>query len=297
MGRKFPIHSEFGGERVLAIISPGCLFRLDWLKFKVGQVFPRLDCLAPRDLDHLADAVKRSVKTHRVVMAVGGDGTLHRVINSADLAEQVIALLPMGTGNDLARSLAVPNSVDSALKWLAGTRSKPTDLVSICGILAHNSAGFGLDTATLHVRDSRRGLAHSNYNVAFLIALRELKPLRLKITWEGGGITGEYLWVLGMNSRFIGKGTMIAPDASLDDGLLDVVLIEKTPPLKLLAMMPSVIQGKHDRLKPLRHLKSSVLVCESEQPVDYIAADGELYYVLERRIEIRSLPGAMRMLR
>lgn len=290
-------HTQLGSDRCLAIVSPGNLFRLEWLKEHVRLLFPRLDCVAPRDLQHLQDVVKRSAETHRVLLTVGGDGTLNRVINAAKLNEQVIGLLPLGTGNDLARTLKIPHSPMSALHWLAQAAPAPTDLVEINGVLSHNSAGFGLDTQTLRVRDSSRGLAHSNYNVAFLQALHRLRPLELKLRWDGGERSGAFQWVLGMNAETIGKGTRVAPGAKVDDGLLEMVLFDRMPAWRMLAYLPRVIAGTHAGLPGITTARSRFIHCAAATPVDYAAADGELYYLCAKEVRLDCRAAAMTMLR
>jgi diacylglycerol kinase family enzyme len=163
--------------------------------------------------------------------------------------------------------------------------------------LGHNSVGLGLDCDTLRVREASRGLAHANYQVAFLKALRWIKPLKLEISTEDTQWRGRYMWVLGMNARFIGGGTLVAPAALLDDGLMDVVLFDQMPPLRMLAYLPRVMRGTHAALPGITTFRCRKLVCAAETPIDYIAADGELYYQLAKEIVLECRPGAMQMLR
>lgn len=290
-------HPEYADKRCLALISPGNLYRLDWLKANLPRVLPRVDCIAPRDIGHLNEVIRRSADTHRLLLTVGGDGTLNRVLNAANLAGQVLGLLPLGTGNDLARSIGMPRRPLAALRWLQSASARPTDVLRINGVLSHNSAGFGLDCDTLRVREASQGLAHRNYQVAFLNALRQFKPMELSIRSEERELSGSFMWVLAMNARFIGGGTLVAPAALLDDGLMDVVLFKRMPALQLLAYLPRVMAGTHGGLRGITHFRCRRLICSSERPTDYIAADGELYYQLQSKVEIECMPAAILLLR
>jgi YegS/Rv2252/BmrU family lipid kinase len=281
----------------MAIISKNNLMRLEWLKSTLGQVFPRLDCIAPRDLSHLRDVVRRSRESHPLVIAVGGDGTLHQVLQHIDLENQVLGLLPFGTGNDLARVIGCPTAPLAAAQYLQRAVPQPIDIIDANGIRVHNSAGFGIDTATIKVRERNRGLLHSNYNLAFLWALRELKPLRMRIDYGSVSESGDFWWVLAMNNRDIGKGTRIAPRARFDDGLLDMLLVREMPKLSLVKLLPKASKGRHLSEPGIVYEQLAELRCELSQAVDYLVCDGEMHFVATREVRFRCQPGALRLLR
>ncbi len=168
-------HPTLAGERVLAVLSPRSIDRLPLCKRLLGAVFPRLDVISPRSLEHLRDVVQHSAATHALVLAVGGDGTLHQVLNALDLERQVLGIVPSGTGNDFVRTLNLPTGFTQAIAGLHALTLQPTDYGVINGMRYHNSAGFGLDSATLRLREERRNWLTRNYNMAFLMALAGLE--------------------------------------------------------------------------------------------------------------------------
>ncbi len=301
-------HPDFASERVLGVISPANLRRLDELKAALLPIFPVLDLVAPDSLDHLGQLIHRSIPTHRLVLAIGGDGTLHQVLQHLDTSSQVLGLLPGGTGNDFARGLGYTDgmSAAAAARVLAGFRSQPSDLCTVNGIRYINSAGFGLDTETVKVREASTGLLHNNYTLAFLVALRRMRPLQMRFDgiMRGArdedavlGGSGSFYWVLAMNSRDIGRGTRMAPLASLDDGLLDMILLRGVSKLRMLQLLPLALKGRHIGQTGVDFAHVRELHCELEAPLESLAVDGEIYPCGQRLVSFRTQPGKLKLLR
>lgn len=294
---KLTPHPTLSGERVLAILSPRNLERLPLIRASVGAVFPHLDVVAPRDLSHLRDVVQRSAGSHRIVLAVGGDGTLHQVLNAADVARQVLGIVPAGTGNDFARVIGMPGQLNDAIAHLMQLTPQATDYGVINGLRYHNSAGFGLDAATLRLRETRKNVITRNYNLAFLLALASLRCPQLTINYDGTEVSGSYFWVLVMNTQQIGGGTRIAPKAGIADGRLDMVLVRETKKLNLVRHMPATLRGQHMGLPFITYEQVQSVTCRADSPVDYLAVDGELHYCGEREIKLAIRAGGMQFLR
>jgi diacylglycerol kinase (ATP) len=294
---KLAPHPTLAGERVLAVLSPSNIDRLPQCKALLGAVFPRLDVVSPASLEHLRETVLRSAATHRIVLAVGGDGTLHQVLNAIDLQRQAVGIIPAGTGNDFVRTLGIPNRFQPAIASLHKLTLQPTDFGIINGMRYHNSAGLGLDSATLRLRAERKNWLTRNYNIAFLMALAGLECPMMTISFDGESVSGRYYWLLAMNTPFIGGGTPVAPRASTSDGLLDLVLIRETSKLNLLRYMPATLRGQHLGLPMTTFRQVRRVTCETETAMDYLAVDGELHYCGERRISFEVRPGGMQFLR
>jgi diacylglycerol kinase (ATP) len=160
-----------------------------------------------------------------------------------------------------------------------------------------NSSGFGVDTETLRVRHQSKGLARRNYLVAFLIVLSRLKPIVAEIDCDGEAISGSFCWVLAMNSPRIGGGTRITPDASIEDGLLDVLLVKEMSKLNMLRFMPSAVRGRHLHMPWCIYRQARRLSVRAADSVEYIALDGEEYYWGKRDVEFSCIPGGIRFLR
>lgn len=296
---KLPLlpHPLLADERALAVLSPQNISRLPQIKSQLGLVFPHLDVISPRDLHHLREVVQRSAATHRVVLAVGGDGTLHQVLNAVDVEHQILGIVPAGTGNDFARTLGLSRSLLPAIAGLAALSPQSTDFGIVNGTRYHNSAGFGVDSATLRLRTQRQNIFTKNYNLAFLLALAGMSCPQVHIQFDGEEESGRFYWVLVMNTPQIGGGTPIAPGAEIDDGQLNMLLIRETTKLNLMRHMPATMRGKHTNLPMAHYQQVTHLICTSQEAVEYIAVDGELQYCGAKQVEFTVRPGGMQFLR
>jgi diacylglycerol kinase (ATP) len=297
-------HPELADERVLAVLSPGALTQYELLKHWLPEVFPRVQLIAPRDLLHLHELVRRSAATHRLVLACGGDGTLHHCLAALDLEQQVLGILPCGSGNDFASCLGFPRGMRQAIGHLSGLGVRATDIGLANGSRYINSAGFGIDTETLKLRRRSGRLWQRHYKFLFIRALARMQPLPIRLSWSGSTDTGVseeqagFFWVLAMNSPVIGGGTRIAPLSRLDDGLLDMVCIRRVGKLELLRRMPDAIAGRHLELADLTLFRQVTSISvELDRPLDYLALDGELTLCSQSRLTFSVMPRALSFLR
>jgi diacylglycerol kinase (ATP) len=228
---------------------------------------------------------------------VGGDGMLHNVLQSIDPATQVLGIVPAGTGNDVARSLGYPKQLSAAIEHLSSLTPQPTDYGKINEYRFINSAGFGLDSETLRVRNASRGFLNRNYLAAYVYVLARLKPFACRLTIDGEVLDGRWYWVLAMNTPFIGGGTRIAPRAVIADGLLDAMLIKDTPKLNLLRHLPATVKGRHLELAIVVYRQAREIICVTEKPLDTLAVDGEERLCAGKEVKISVQAGKLSLLR
>jgi diacylglycerol kinase (ATP) len=295
------VHPTLGNLRVLAVVSPANWGRMVEIESLLKQAFPQVDVSAPSSLAAMEETIRGSSGTADLVIAMGGDGTLHRALQWIDLDSQILVLLPGGTGNDLARSLGYPEDLHGRAAHLLKLVPQTIDLGLLHGVQAepiryHTCAGLGLDAATLTVRDSNE-LLRRNYKLAFLWVLFKLKPISARLVADGREINGTFSWILTMNSRDIGRGVQIAPDARLDDGLLDLVLVDDLPKLEMIRLMPRANIGAHVEHAGVTYLQAADITCELESPGAHVAVDGELYDCSTGSIRFSLKPKALRILR
>jgi YegS/Rv2252/BmrU family lipid kinase len=283
-------------DRVLVILAPASLDKLPFLKQHLAKVFPRVDVISPADLDDLQRIVGRSAATHRLVLAAGGDGTLHQVLQRLDTGAQVLGVLPIGTGNDFARSFDFPAGLAERIKRLGEFGVRQIDFATANGRRYINSGGFGIDSQTLKTRQRSRGFIARNYNAAFLVTLLRLQYYQAEVNCDGERLDGEYCWILAMNSPYIGGGTKIAPRSAVDSGQLDMLLVKRTGKLSLLSYLPAAIKGTHLELAPTIYRQARRIDIRLSEPLDYLALDGELTLCGSRTIEFEVKAGELMFL-
>jgi diacylglycerol kinase (ATP) len=243
-------------------------------------------------------ARRAAAEGYEVVLAVGGDGTANEVASGLLGSITALGVVPAGSGNGLARTLRIPVDADRALRELASAVTLTMDVGRVNGRPFLNVAGAGFDAAVgeaFHasaLRGGRRGLM-SYVRIA----------LAMSWGYRRGGFTleaGEHrfegqAWLVAfVNGRQYGGAAVIAPGALLDDGLLDVIVIEEAAPLEILAHAPRLYFGGLEAFSRYRRLPASRAVLTSLQPFPH-HRDGEPAEAVTR-LEVGVEPRALRVL-
>ena len=196
-----------------------------------------------------------------IVLAVGGDGTANETACGLLGSRVALGLVPMGSGNGLARTLNVPLSPDRALAALAAGVVRPMDVGFVNDRPFLNVAGAGLDALVgddfhAHGKDGgRRGVL--TYLKLSLARAFSYSAERWLLEADGQRFEGAALIVAFVNGRQYGGGATIAPRARIDDGLLDVVVFEDAPRLELIAAAPRLFLGGIERFRRYRHFAAA----------------------------------------
>lgn len=214
-------------------------------------------------------------ETDRVV-ACGGDGLVQQVATALAGRDLPMAIVPAGRGNDVARALGVPLSLPLAARAAVEGVESRMDLGEADGRLFCTAAACGLDAeVSRRSRDSRFQLpGPGTYVVELLRALFGFPPFAVRIQHDGGVFECRALAVAAANTPTYGGGFRIAPDASTDDGCLDVCVVREMPKLRALRLFPLIFSGRHAELPEVVMLRTSELRLETE-PELALEADGE----------------------
>lgn len=210
-----------------------------------------------------------------LVVAWGGDGTVNGVASALARTDVPLGIVPAGSGNGLAHELGLPRDPGQALVIAARGRVRRIDAGEVAGSLFFNVAGVGLDAAVaarLAAPGVRRGL--SGYVLAASRVWPVYQAQHYTIGYNGSTWSGRALLVAFANSRQYGSGAQIAPQAGLDDGLLDVVTVEAQAAAVLLCRLPAFFRGT---LKPTSRLhmgRFTTLELRGGQAIDF-HVDGE----------------------
>lgn len=230
------------------------------------------------------------------VLAAGGDGTAHAVVNGLQGTGTALGVLPLGHGNDLARAFGIPLDPRAAAEFLLRAPVASMDLGRVGQELYAGVAGAGFDAET-----NRRANAwgawprgHARYLFAGLRTLVSYRALRVDLVSDAEEFSGEVMWVAVANAPFYGGGLRIASQAAMDDGLLDVCLIERMSPLALLALYPRLRRGDHLHARGVRYFRCRWLQFRAPAGAA-VFGDGE--FLGSVPLEIRVEPAAVRVLR
>ena len=186
------------------------------------------------------------------IIVVGGDGTMHEVINGMinrkDKKQIPIGLIPGGTGNSFMHDMNCLNPIDAAKK-ISKLETRKIDLMEIITpdkkIYSYNATGWGMPPDINILAEKMRWIGPQRYNIASLIEIIRFKERQINLIIDNTDISDDYSFILCCNTIHTGKGMRIAPKAKLDDGLIDIITVKKTNRLKLLKLFPKIFSGKH----------------------------------------------------
>lgn len=228
-----------------------------------------------------------------LVVAWGGDGTVNEVAAELAFGGVTLGIVPSGSGNGLARELGIPFDPAAAFAVAFTGRTRIIDAGELDGRRFFNVAGLGLD-ARVAREFAARGLVRRGLRRYLTIALRELwrfEPDEHTILADGRLTRTRALLVALANGRQYGNGACIAPHARMDDGLLDVVVVESRPALSVLLQAPLLFAGRIDRLTGVTITRAADVEITSRRPSIY-HVDGEPF-VGGVSLAARALPRAL----
>jgi diacylglycerol kinase (ATP) len=255
-----PIISEHGGA--------------DWS----GTVYPT----------HATELAKQAaLEGYKLVIALGGDGTVHEVVNGLMLVPEenrpVLGVVPLGSGNDFAHAVGVPLEADRALALAFEGEPSAVDIVRMTdenGRVEYidNTVGIGFD-AVVTIRSHKlpvvRGFLMYLTAVIQTILLNH-NPALMEIESDGDKWQEEALMFTLCNGPREGGGFIIAPDAKMTDGILDFALVRKCGRLTMFRLLPEFMKGTHMSFPQIKMGMCKSLSVHADRPM-YIHADGEIF--------------------
>lgn len=246
-----------------------------------------------RGLDHARELATAARTAGEVAVAFGGDGLVGAIAGALKYSDGVLGVLPGGRGNDLARTLGISLAPRAACEVLAGGVVRSLDLCEVDSKTYIGIASCGFDSDANRIANRTR-LVRGNLVYPY-------GAVRALITWRAATftvvlddnvrrtVTGYS--VAAANSKSYGGGMLLAPGASLKDGLVDVVIISQIPKLRFLRLLPTVFSGAHVQQDTVEVLRGAVVQISASRPF-MMYADGDP--IAELPVTVRALPGAVR---
>jgi diacylglycerol kinase (ATP) len=251
------------------------------------------------DAERAAAAALRDGYDHLFV--AGGDGTLNEVVNGVGgipggFDAVTFGIIPLGTGNDFATALGIPSDIEGALTALTASDRIALDVGRVNDRYFINVSAGGFIAEVSDATDSR--LKTIAGKLAYLIGgaqtLFTHEPVRASVRTSSGRDASVTLTVFAVcNSRLIGGGRLIAPDACIDDGLFDVCLIEEMPTLEFLALLKRVSNGEHVGDARVAYFRTPDIELTFARPTK-VNTDGEVLELTSCRYHL--LPAALRFI-
>lgn len=248
-----------------------------------------------RSLEHAAGLAADAAGRGEAVVTLSGDGLIGYVVGVLrNVPDALLGVLPGGRGNDLARVLGIPLEPVPACTVLADGEIRDLDIGDVDGRSFIGIASLGFDSVANRIANEAPGwLGSQVYTYAALRTLAAWKPATFTVE-SAGQTRGFSGWsVAAANSKAYGGGMFVAPDADLQDGLLDVVLSSESTKLKFLKVLPKVFKGEHIHEENVTVFRAETIRVSADRPFT-VYADGDP--IGELPVTIRAIPRALKVL-
>ena len=221
------------------------------------------------------------------IIAHGGDGTLHEVLNGiAEPARCNIGLIPSGTGNDFAEKIGLPLDPVKATELILNGEAKPTDFLEVGGVRCMNVAGLGMDVDVLERCQKGKMKGKMKYLLSLLQSLFAYKGIKVQIESEGVQEERDVLIAAACNGSQFGGGIRICPVADVADGKLDAVIVDCIGgKLKIIKAFMQLMKGKILEYPSAKHFTCDKLKFTPFSPCT-VQLDGELYKDLDFTVQV-----------
>lgn len=211
-----------------------------------------------------------------LIVVGGGDGTLNAVAGALIDSGKTVGILPLGTANDLARTLAIPTDLTEAAKVIVAGHGKLVDVGDVNGVPFLNVAivGLGVSLKRELTDETKRRWGKIGYAIAGVRSLTRLDAFRAEIRHDAQVLEVRALQIAVGNGRHYGGFAVVDEEATLDDGLMHLYSIETKGRLRLLMMLPDFIRGRQRAWSEVRRLVGTRFEIRTLQPRK-VLADGE----------------------
>ena len=213
-----------------------------------------------------------------LIVSVGGDGTANEIVNGIMQSKNnpSLGIIPLGWANDFIKSIDIPSDIIEACKILIKGKIKKIDVGVINDqIYFANLCGIGFDAEVAHLANQIKN-THPNWNTlgAFIYVFATIKKLispfgyhEVKIKIDQQEIKSKILFIAIGNGKIYGGRFKITPEAIIDDGWLEVCLVEEMGRLKYLMSIPKVFKGTHKSIKGISFYRAKEIVVQSSEPI------------------------------
>lgn len=279
-------------RRFLLLVNPSAgggraLDRLPAVEAELTRLGAEFRTVRTTDMGHAESEARGAGAAGEVVAAMGGDGLLRPIVATLRDGSVPVAIIPGGRGNDYARVLGIPDDPVEAARIAVEGPEKLMDVAEVDGNPYMGIASFGFDSDANRMANEAK-LVRGNlvYLYAALKALIAWKPAHFTVTVDGEPHELEGYSVAVANSKAYGGGMFIAPQAELDDGLLDVVASGQTSKLKFLRKLPLVFKGEHLNEPEITVLRGAEIDVDADRRFE-IYGDGDPIGYTPARIRVR----------
>ncbi|MBN2364796.1 MAG: diacylglycerol kinase family lipid kinase [Calditrichaeota bacterium] len=261
----------------------------DLLKKEIGD----FDIFRTEFPGHGQDISRKICSDYSVIVAIGGDGTMHETVNGMIGGTAALAAVPAGSGNDFIKMLNLPRDLKDIIHVIQEDKRKKIDIGKVGEIYFPNGLGIGFDAWV--VRESQKIKKLRGFSIYLYAVLKTVFSYpNSSIIFSADGVTEMkdiFLIAVG-NGRAMGGGFFLTPDALIDDGKFDVCIIHALSKREVFLNLPKAITGAHVTMPQVKMIRTDKLEIRSEEGIA-VHADGELLGMNLKNLDISIMPQAL----
>lgn len=247
---------------------------------------------------HATELVKNYVKKGNYrVYAVGGDGTLNEVLNGIGNSESCLGVIPNGSGNDFIRSICKKTVFKDILKSTILGKAKQIDVVKINDRYFINISSIGIDAEVVCNARKLKNLPFISGRLAYIlsvfITIFKYKWRHIQLKIDDKEIESTITLLALANGKYYGGGMKVAPYADLEDGILDLCIINKLSRIRMLTLFPKLIKGKHEDIKEVSFYKGRKITLIAKEEIA-VNIDGEI--IKSQQIQCNIIPKGIKVI-
>ena len=285
-------------------VNPAAGRKVAELRERFARLKYAAEIVQPGSADEFRNQVRRALGDGcTTLIAMGGDGTLQLLVNEVLGQAVQVGVIPAGCGNDFAAALGITKNLEKAVEIIAAGKTRRVDLVCVRNssglkVAYLGGGGMGIDAEALRYANGRfaKWPGRLRYLASALAALRGFRGVQVRAAFpesDAPNVAKLVLLAAVLNAPALGGGLRLAPDARLDDGMLEVVMIEMLRKTEVLALIPRLLITGELRSGRTERMRCRKITLTAEQETSF-QGDGEL--LGKTPVEIEVMPKALRVL-
>uniref|UniRef100_UPI0040479D7F diacylglycerol/lipid kinase family protein n=1 Tax=Mariniflexile sp. TaxID=1979402 RepID=UPI0040479D7F len=233
-----------------------------------------------------------------IIVACGGDGTINEVASCLVHTSVTLGIIPLGSGNGLASHLNIPKNIDKALQLIKLQLTKQIDVGLLNKDYFFSNTGIGFDAQVIKNYEASNGRTLTSYIKAALKSLKKSdKLIDVETKLKGHIINHRPFLIFISKSNELGYKVSLTPKASLEDGMLDILIVSKLSVIKIIVFMLLMALKRHHILKEVSTYQTeNIKITQKNRPLFQIQIDGEFKMIKSRTIEITVLEKALNVI-
>lgn len=241
-----------------------------------GEDFEMHYTNAPREAIDIVSKYKKAKKPH-LIYSVGGDGTLFEVVNGIAESNNVLGIIPTGTGNDFIKTI---NNDDNEITYVDLCKMNEYYFINIA------SVGIDADIANNKERMKNYHIPKSmQYYASIIDTYFKFNPIHIKAELDYRAYNQDATILAICNGKYYGGGFQIAPNASYDDGLFDIYLVDKLSKLQIPGLILKLVKSKHEDDNRVHKFTSNSIKVHSDKPIN-CNLDGEIFTLTDMEFTV-----------